>query len=198
MAKRQSTLKKKVSKRQTRKFSKKGGSKKGGSKKGGSKKGGSKKGGSKKGGSKKYVGGWSNEGYSQESAKKAGLERNILNDIARANSDNSNTRTMAVQELVARFRGIGLRTRINNSNINKVIEWAKNNNFFRALKVILAISKEKGLELSKDNQKLEVVKNEWEEYLLKGEEEEPPLPKEEQHSEELSEELSEEQPPEQP
>ena len=51
----------------------------------------------------------------------------------------------------------------------------------------------KGLELSEDSQKLA------NKYL----EEEPPLPKEEQHSEELSEELSEdsfseEQPPEEP
>ena len=185
MAKRQSTLKKKVSKRQTRKFSKKGGSKKGGS---------------KKGGSKKNWGGQRWKNALKLKAKRVGIDWGILLDmeIMQINippntggpvnaKDRKNAFQIiikAVKSLKARFNMFGTTTRINKNNINELIAYASQQGYTRSpstspylpstLELLLEKSKENGLELSKDNQELA------NKYL----EQEPPLPQEEQLSEE--------------
>ena len=206
MAKRKTTLKKKVSKRQTRKFSNKGGSKKGGSKKGGSKKGGSKKGGSKKGGaptSQKFQAdlrdykakelGILNE--HKADAKARGIKIEMMDEMKDMQTNipldtggpvNAKDRRNASQiirkaedSLTARFNSKGImNTPINNNNINELIAYGNEYGFTKSLKLLFEKSKEKGLELSKDNQELA------NKYL----EEEPPLPSQEQHEDSTFEE----------
>ena len=139
MAKRQSTLKKKVSKRQTRKFSKKGGSKKGGSKKGGSKKGGSKK---------KLVGGipkqWEKEDidfYKNQNNARKDVGEKIVKELEQFN----------IKKLMERFDSKGImHTPIDNKNINNIIKYAIINQHLPSLLKILKKGKEKGLEINYD------------------------------------------------
>jgi len=133
MAKRKTTLKKKVSKRQTRKFSKKGGSKKGGSKKGGSKKGGSKK---------NLVGGLYQASVEElnERARKEAERNKILKSIGEKivkEVDNNE-----VDKVLARFEiqgGIrdGLRTPIDAKNINELIQYLIKSERWKLLHKIL-------------------------------------------------------------
>ena len=182
MAKRQGTLKKKVSKRQTRKFSKKGGSKKGGSKKGGSKKGGRPTPQSRQAELRAYK---AEElkilNEHKADAKARGIKIEMMDEMkdmetyinpggtTRDKRIGHNTVNTATQNFKSRFNSKGImHTPINNNNINELIKYGNEYGFTKSLKLLFEKSKEKGLELSEDSQKLA------NKYL----EQEPPVPQE--------------------